>query len=414
MKTAAKPTPGPRTSRGGLGLREGVQRREDLREGVPIQRRPGTLLALGRCRWPIQMKTAAKPTPGPRTSRGGLGLREVDQRREGLREGVRSSAGRLRPGALLRWPVTRVEALPVERCQDQPAGLREGVQRREDLREGVPIQRRPGAPRGSPGGRPSPAPAGFALGRCSAGRSPGGSPLRGAGSGSTGRLGLWPVQVKTAAKPTPGPRTSRGGLGLREVDQRREGLREGVQVQRRQGSPWGSAAGHWPGVPWSGARINRPGSGRVSSAARTFGRVSRSSAGRELREGLREGVQVQRRTGSPSGAAARRWPVQVEALPVDLREGLREGVPVQRRPGTLLALGRCRWPVQIRRPPSRHRGLEPAAAGLGSGRLTSAARAFGKVSRSSAGRVRPGALPRVTGRVSRGAVPGSTGRAPRG
>ena len=135
-----------------------------------------------------------------------------------------------------------------------------------------------------------------------AGRSPGGSPPRGAVSGTTGRapggcpvprgpsggcqvqrrpgtllaLGRcrWPVQMKTAAKPTPGPRTSRGGLGLREVDQRREGLREGVQVQRRQGSPWGSAAGHWPGVPWSGARINRPGAAQLTSAARASGRVS--------------------------------------------------------------------------------------------------------------------------------------------
>ena len=138
------------------GLREVDQRREGLREGVQVQRRPGTLLALGLCRGPVQVKTAAKPKPGPRTSRRGLGLRE------GLREGVRSSAGRVRPGAL----------------------------------------------------------------SLVAGRSPGGSPLRGAGSGSTGRLGLWPVQVKTAAKPTPGPRTSRGGLWLRE----------GVPIQRRPGT----------------------------------------------------------------------------------------------------------------------------------------------------------------------------------
>ena len=54
--------------------------------------------------------------------------------------------------------------------------------------------------------------------------------MRGAGSGSTGRLGFWPVQGKTAAKPKPGPRTSRRGLGLREVDQRREGLREGLTL----------------------------------------------------------------------------------------------------------------------------------------------------------------------------------------
>ena len=41
-----------------------------------------------------------------------------------------------------------------------------------------------------------------------------GSP-RGAVSGSTRRFGLWPVQVETAAKPNPGPRTSRSRIGDR-------------------------------------------------------------------------------------------------------------------------------------------------------------------------------------------------------
>jgi len=247
-----------------------------------------------------------------------------------------------RPGAL------PLAGCPVERDQDQPTGRRAVDQLREGLREGVPVQRRPGTL--------------LALGRC-----------------------RWPVQVTTAAKPTPGPRTSHGGIvtgrAYPDHEQRRPGSPWGSvarcwlvtrwkpspwifargfgrgsrsSADRGPCSPWGSAAGRWPGVPWSGARINRPGSGRVSSAARAFGRVSGPT---------------------PAG----------------------------------FALDRCRWPgvpwsgARINR--------------AGSGRLTSAARVFGRVSGPapagfalglcSAGRS-PGGSP------LRGAVPGSTGRAPGG
>ena len=82
---------------GGLGLREGVK----------VQRRPGTLLALGLCRGPgVPWSDQDQPT----------GRRAVDQRREGLREGIPIQR---RPGTLLalglwRWPLAghQVEALP--------------------------------------------------------------------------------------------------------------------------------------------------------------------------------------------------------------------------------------------------------------------------------------------------------------
>jgi len=88
------------------GRRAVDQRREGLREGVPVQRRPGTLLALGRCRWPVQVTTAAKPTPGPRTSRGGIvtgrAYPDHEQRRPGSPWG---SVARC-------WPVTRWKPSP--------------------------------------------------------------------------------------------------------------------------------------------------------------------------------------------------------------------------------------------------------------------------------------------------------------
>ena len=81
-----------------------------LRAGVQIQGRPGTLLALRL--WPVQVKAAAKPKPGPRTSRGGLPLR--------LRAGVPVPRC---PGTVLAlglWP-GQVQAFTVERDQGQPA-----------------------------------------------------------------------------------------------------------------------------------------------------------------------------------------------------------------------------------------------------------------------------------------------------
>jgi len=158
---------------------------------IATEKRPSGWFGL----WPGQVKTAAKPKPGPRTSRGGLRLRLR------LRERVRSSAGRApAPGGF--WPV-QVRAFTVEQDQDLPAGLREVDRLREDRRAGVQVQgRRAGARcRARPG----------AL------AGPGASLHRGAGSGSTGRapapaprgcpgpgpsgfvLGLWPVQGEAFA-----------------------------------------------------------------------------------------------------------------------------------------------------------------------------------------------------------------------
>ena len=94
------------------GRRAVDQRREGLREGIPIQRRPGTLLALGLWRWPVQVKTAAKPNPGPRTSRGGLRLREGIQVQRWPGSARLTSSGRGSGPApaglalgLWRWPL---------------------------------------------------------------------------------------------------------------------------------------------------------------------------------------------------------------------------------------------------------------------------------------------------------------------
>ena len=168
----------------------------------------------------------------------------------------------------------------MERYQDQPAGLRE-VDR---LREGIQVQRQPGTL--------------LALGLC-----------------------RWPVQVKTAAKPNPGLEPAAAGSGsgrypgpapagfalgwMRVSHAKRPRV---SKIQRRPGTLLALGRCRWPFTrwkpsPWSGARINRPGSGRLTSAAQAFGKVFRFCL-------------------KPFGVLSQTiwrwtWPVQAEALPVE-------------------------------------------------------------------------------------------------
>ena len=177
---------------GGLRLR--------LREGVPVQGRPGSSSGSGRARgepspWSrirINRPGSARLTGSART------VGRVSRSRAFARVSGPAPAGFV----LGLWPV-QGEAFTVER--DQPGGLRLW------LREGVPVQglRGPCSPWGSGRSRGKPSPwsgtrinragsgSGSGSGRVSRSRAvrvrpralagPGGSLHRGAGSGSTGR-----------------------------------------------------------------------------------------------------------------------------------------------------------------------------------------------------------------------------------
>jgi len=172
--------------------------------------------------------------------------------------------------------------------------------------------------------------------------------------------GRSPLFGKDRQRPRPQTRTGRGAVALPCA--RSQGLTQGIGSVPAVpgGCALGRSCSRCPGVPWSGIRTNRPGSGRLSNAARVSGRVSRSRAFGRV-PGPAPAVEIE---NAPLGTVSTHETRGASKPQTQPTTGRTLNI-ADLLAGVTLFFQRCRRA----RPGALPLALEPDAAGLGSGKV---------------------------------------------